>query len=94
MARDKLAKIARLLQSSSISTSGWKQGRICPREVISVLSEDFPREVRGGRKLLFPDLIAAREAEHTAWIVYPCRLFMNGKEKRVINPATINVRAR
>ena len=58
------------------------------------VSEDLPREVREGRKMLIQDLIKEREAGHTAWIVYPCRLFVNGKEKRVINPATITVRAR
>jgi len=58
------------------------------------ISEDLPFEVREGRRQLGPELVKARDENKKAWIIYPCRLFIDGEEVRTINPATIGGRKR
>ena len=51
------------------------------------ITPDFPREIRSARRVLIPKMIKAREEGHEAYIVYPCKLFIDGKEVERINPA-------
>ena len=53
------------------------------------ISQDFPYEVRAGRRVLIPKMIEARNAGRSAHILYPCRLFIDNKEVEVINPASM-----
>lgn len=50
------------------------------------ISEDLPAEVRQARRVLMPDLIKAKSAGQQAWLAYPARLVVDGKEIRSIQP--------
>ena len=50
------------------------------------ISEDFPYEIRMGRKELIPQLIEAKENGKEAWITYPCKLFIDRKLFKEIDP--------
>ena len=53
------------------------------------ITADFPREIRIGRSKLIPRMIQAKNDGHRAFIAYPCRLFIDGKEVERIDPASV-----
>ena len=52
------------------------------------ITQDFPREIRLGRSKLIPRMLKAKDEGHEAYIVYPCRLFVDGVEVERIDPAS------
>ena len=51
------------------------------------IAEDLPVEIREARGRLVPELAEAKRAGRQAWISYPARLFVDGREVRSIRPA-------
>ena len=54
------------------------------------MTNDFPLEIRLGRQKLFPRMLKEKEAGKQAFIVYPCRLIVEGEEVMKIDPSTIS----
>ena len=54
------------------------------------ITQDFPREIRMGRRRLIPKMIKAKDEGHQSYIAYPCRLFVNGREVERIDPASLS----
>ena len=52
------------------------------------MTNDFPPEIRAGRSVLIPKMIKAKQEKKEAYIVYPCRLFIDGREVERIDPAS------
>ena len=50
------------------------------------MTNDFPREIRLGRKQLIPRMLEEKNGKQ-AFIVYPCRLIVDGREVEKIDPA-------
>lgn len=51
-------------------------------------AEDFPAEIREARRMLSPDVKAARDAGKQAWVVYPARLLVDGRCVKEIRPSS------
>ena len=51
------------------------------------VSEDLPWQIRQARSQLSKDLDDAKKKTQNAWITYPARLMMDGKEVKVIRPS-------
>ena len=51
------------------------------------LTDDFPYEIRMGRRELIPLLLEAKKDHKEAYITYPCKLYIEGKLVRNIDPA-------
>ena len=54
------------------------------------ITPDFPRELRIARGKLIPKMIKLKDEGHKAYIAYPCRLIVDGKEVERIDPASLN----
>ena len=52
------------------------------------VSEDFPIEVRDARQKMMPELLEAKRNGKQAWLAYPARLIIDGREVRSIRPTT------
>ena len=76
--------IVRFLDRKDREKVKWSGKNLPPG--ISV-SEDFPVEIREARKRLVPDLKAAKRDNREAWIAFPARLIVEGKEVKVIKPS-------
>ena len=50
------------------------------------LTEDLPFPIRQAQKQLVPEMQAAKQARKRAWISYPARLIIEGREVRSIRP--------
>ena len=54
------------------------------------MTQDFPYEIRMGRRQLIPKMLQAIEQKKEAWIAYPCRLFIDGREVERIEPSSLS----
>ena len=64
----------------------WRGKKHLPSEIRVV--EDHPFPVREARRKLVPELVAAKQAGRQAWIAFPARLLVDGREVRAIKPGT------
>ena len=63
-----------------------KTKRNLPKDAGIGITEDFPYEIRMGRNELIPLLIQAKMDDKKAWLAYPCRLFIDRKLFKELDP--------
>ena len=63
-----------------------KTKRDLPKDAGIGITEDFPYEIRMGRNELIPLMIQAKMDGKEAWIAYPCRLFIDRKLFKELDP--------
>ena len=66
--------------------------RKLPKDV--KVSEDFPWQIRQARGFLGADLEVARKNSKDAWISYPARLIIDGREVKSVKPSSMKRRQR
>ena len=50
------------------------------------VTDDLPREIREARQKLLPELNEVKRAGRQAWLAYPARLIVEGKEVKSVRP--------